>query len=157
MVSTVSRLGLGTMAGRADGELGEELRAVLGAELDGAQSREAAVAAIDAIGNSADDSFAPKLAERLDADLSGLSDSTRAMLPHLIAAARAMDNVFWMQAYGDRDSLLAGLDADTRRFATINYGPWDRLNGNEPFVEGVGPKPAGANYYPADITADAGV
>jgi hypothetical protein len=35
-----------------------------------------------------------------------------------------------------------------------NYGPWDRLDGNAPFVEGVGPKPAGANFYPADVTKE---
>jgi hypothetical protein len=91
---------------------------------------------------------------RLDADLSGLSDSTRAMLPHLIAAARAMDDVFWMQAYGDRDSLLTGLSEAARRYATINVGPWDRLDGNVPFLAGVGEKPAGANLYPADLSKD---
>ena len=39
-----------------------------------------------------------------------------------------------------------------RRFVKINYGPWDRLDGNAPFVDGVGAKPLGANYYPADMT-----
>ena len=91
---------------------------------------------------------------RLEADLSGLSDSTRRMLPHLIAAARAMDGVFWQQAYGDRDSLLAGLSEPARRYARINYGPWDRLDGNAPFLPGVGPKPAGANLYPRDLTKE---
>src|SRR5699024_2921800 len=41
-----------------------------------------------------------------------------------------------------------------QQFAVINYGPWDRLNNNEPFVEGVGPKPAGANFYPADMSRE---
>lgn len=92
---------------------------------------------------------------RLTADLSGLSDSERRMVPLLIEAGRAMDEIFWMQAYGDRDSLFATLeDGDLRRFAEVNYGPWDRLNGNEPFVEGAGAKPAGANFYPADMTAE---
>ena len=91
---------------------------------------------------------------RLEADLSGLSDSTRAMLPHLIAAARAMDDVYWMQAYGDRDSLLAGLSEPARRYVTINKGPWDRVDGNTPFLPGVGEKPLGANFYPADLTKD---
>lgn len=92
---------------------------------------------------------------QLTADLSGLSDAERRMIPLLIEAGRAMDEIFWMQAYGDRDSLLSTLeDGDLRRFAEVNYGPWDRLNGNEPFVEGVGPKPAGANFYPADMTAE---
>ena len=91
---------------------------------------------------------------RLEADLSSLSDSTRAMLPHLIAAARALDDVYWQQAYGDRDSLLAGLSEPARRYVTINKGPWDRIDGNTPFLPGVGEKPLGANFYPADLTKD---
>jgi len=100
---------------------------------------------------------------RLTADLSTLSENQRRMLPLLIEAAKAMDEAFWMQAYGERDELLAAIeDADVRRFVEINYGPWDRLAGNEPFMAGVGPsselragpKPAGANFYPADMTAE---
>ena len=91
---------------------------------------------------------------RLDANLSALSDSTRDMLPHLIAAARAMGDVFWQQTYGDPDSLLAGLTEAERRYVTINVGPWDRLDGNAPFLPGVGPKPPGANLYPADLTKE---
>ena len=41
-----------------------------------------------------------------------------------------------------------------RRYVTINYGPWDRLEGNEPFIYGVGPKPAGANFYPTDMSKE---
>ena len=37
---------------------------------------------------------------------------------------------------------------EVRRFAEINYGPWDRLDGDRPFVDGVGPKPKGARFYP---------
>jgi hypothetical protein len=93
---------------------------------------------------------------RLDADLSALSDSTRRMIPLLIAAAEAMDEVFWMEAYpAGRDSLLRSLDSEAaRRYATINYGPWDRLAGNEPFLPGVGPKPPGSGFYPPDVTEE---
>ena len=35
-----------------------------------------------------------------------------------------------------------------------NYGPWDRLAENEPFVAGFGPKPPGANLYPANLTKE---
>src|SRR5699024_8615868 len=35
-----------------------------------------------------------------------------------------------------------------------NYGPWDRLDNNRPFVDGVGSKPLGANFYPADMTKE---
>ena len=92
---------------------------------------------------------------RLAADLSGLSDPQREMLPLLVQAAQVMDGLFWQQAYGDREALLEGIeDPDARRFAEINYGPWDRLDNNRPFLPGVGPKPPGANYYPADVTAE---
>src|SRR5687767_11116219 len=90
---------------------------------------------------------------RLSADLSQLSDRERRMLPLLIDAARAMDDAFWMQAYGSRDSLLASINSlGLRRYAEINYGPWDRLDGNRPFIPGVGDKPKGANLHPADMT-----
>ena len=89
---------------------------------------------------------------RLTADLSGLTAQERQMIPLLIDAAKAMDDIFWMEAYGARDSLFRVLaDVDARRFVEINYGPWDRLDGNKPFIEGVPPKPAGANFYPSDM------
>ena len=91
---------------------------------------------------------------RLTTDLQALSDDQKKMIPILIEAAQAMDEVFWLQAYGDKEALLAGLDPDTRRFVEINYGPWDRLDDNQPFVEGVGPKPPGANFYPIDATRE---
>ena len=93
---------------------------------------------------------------RLTADLSRLSERERRMLPLLIEAADAMDDIYWIQTYGDRDSLLASLagNPDARRFAEINYGPWDRLAGDAPFLPGVGPRPKGANFYPADMTAE---
>ena len=92
---------------------------------------------------------------RLESDLSVLSSKQRRMIPLLIEAADVMDELFQHQAYGDLDPLLAGIsDPGVRRYAEINYGPWDRLAGNEPFVEGAGPKPPGANYYPADITKE---
>ena len=92
---------------------------------------------------------------RLESDLRVLSENQRRMLPLLIEAADLMDGLFQQQAYGDLDRLLAGIsDPGVRRYAEINYGPWDRLAGNEPFVEGAGRKPPGANYYPADITKE---
>ena len=91
----------------------------------------------------------------LTTDISALSDNQKEMIQVLIEAASIMDGLFWFDAYGDRDVLLNGLDEDAQKaFALINYGPWDRLGDNEPFVAGVGPKPAGANYYPEDMTKE---
>jgi hypothetical protein len=90
---------------------------------------------------------------RLSADTSALTPNERRMIPILIEAARAMDPAYWVQAYGNRDSLMQSItDSDTRRLVEINYGPWDRLDNDAPFVAGVGPKPAGANLYPHDMT-----
>ena len=90
---------------------------------------------------------------RLDADLSHLSAKERLMLPLLVEAGEAMDAIFWKQAYGSREELLASVDDPAlRRFCEINYGPWDRLDGNAAFLSGVGEKPKGANFYPADMT-----
>ncbi len=92
---------------------------------------------------------------KLEADLNDLTDNQRAMLPLLVSAARVMDSLFWQQAYGDKNQLLDGIDdPNARRFAEINYGPWDRLGDNRPFLPGIGPKPPGANYYPADLTKE---
>lgn len=93
---------------------------------------------------------------RLEADLSGLSAWEREALGLFIDAAVVMDDLFWAQAYpGDRKALLDGLkDPAARRFAEINYGPWDRLDGNAPFVPGTGSKPPGAGFYPLDMTKE---
>lgn len=90
---------------------------------------------------------------QLTTDVSKLTDKERQMLPILIQAAQIMDSLFWYEALGDKQAFLDTLqDDDMRRYAVINYGPWDRLRNNEPFVPGIGPKPDGANYYPEDMT-----
>jgi hypothetical protein len=90
---------------------------------------------------------------RLTTDLSLLSEAERAMIPLLVEAADAMNEVFWMQAYGDPEELLDRLDDPAARaYAVINFGPWDRIDGNAPWLPGVGPKPPGARFYPADMS-----
>jgi len=91
----------------------------------------------------------------LTTDMSELSDNQKKIVGLLIEAAQEMDKVFWKEAYGNRRELMAMIeDSATERFAEINYGPWDRLNNDSAFVEGVGPKPAGANFYPEDMTKE---
>lgn len=91
----------------------------------------------------------------LKVDLSALSDSEHKIIPLLIEAARAMDDAFWIQVYGDPAPLLASAtDPDIRQYIQINYGPWDALRDDEPFVAGVGAKPSGANFYPPDMTRE---
>ncbi|HZJ00160.1 MAG TPA: hypothetical protein VFD22_05825 [Gemmatimonadaceae bacterium] len=91
----------------------------------------------------------------LAADTSTLTPKERQMIPLLIDAAKAMNPIFWQQTYGSRDSLLATVnDAGIRRFIDINYGPYDRLDNNSPFIPEVGPRLPGANLYPKDITKE---
>jgi len=92
---------------------------------------------------------------KLTTDIDVLTENERKMLPILINAADKMNQLFWYESYGNKEELLAKIsDEDTKKFVEINYGPWDRLAGNASFVEGIGAKPAGANYYPADITKE---
>jgi len=92
----------------------------------------------------------------LVSDLQGLSDNQRKMLVLLINASKIMDELFWQQAFGaDHQSWLASIDDDrTRRFADLNYGPWDRLDDEKPFIAGAGEKSLGAQFYPADMTRE---
>ena len=90
---------------------------------------------------------------KLTTDLSVLTEKQKEMIPLLVKAAQIMDDIFWKEAYGDKSELLKNnTDTATEKFLKINYGPWDRLDGDKPFIEGVGEKPAGANFYPTDMT-----
>jgi hypothetical protein len=92
----------------------------------------------------------------LTTDLGHLSDSQRQMIAVLIEASGIMDDLFWRQAFNDgyADWLASIEGAEARRFAELNYGPWDRLANDAPFIEGFGPKPLGANLYPPDMSKD---
>lgn len=92
----------------------------------------------------------------LDADLSHLSNNQRKMLALLIDASKIIDDLFWQQAFGEnKNNFLARIsDERVRDFVDINYGPWDRLNGDAPLLEGVKVKSLGAQFYPADMTKE---
>lgn len=91
----------------------------------------------------------------LTTDVSKLSDKQKQMLPYLFECADIMEQLFWKDAIGDKQEFLSKISNPAlKRYAEINYGPWDRLKNNEPFIEGFGEKPAGANYYPNDITKE---
>jgi hypothetical protein len=92
----------------------------------------------------------------LTADLSDLSDDQRQMIRLLIDASQIMDDLFWRQSYGEgyEQWLDSIANVDARRFAELNYGPWDRLDDEKPFIDGVGAKSLGANFYPADMSKE---
>ena len=89
---------------------------------------------------------------KLTTDLSVLTENEKQMLPILFEVAKIMDDIFWMEAYGNKEALFTDdLDAATEKFLNINYGLWERLNDDKPFIKGVGNKPAGANFYTDDM------
>ncbi len=91
----------------------------------------------------------------LTSDLSWLSSNEKRMIPILIEIANIMDNLFWQQNYGDKEKLLNLITDDfEKKYVLINYGPWDQLDGEKPFIKGFGDKPKGANFYPVDMTIE---
>lgn len=89
----------------------------------------------------------------LKPDLSALSDNQKQMVVLLIEAAKVTDDIFWQQVWGDREALLSSIkDPKTKRFADYNYGPWDRLDSDKPFIDAFGDRPKGAQFYPRDMT-----
>lgn len=91
----------------------------------------------------------------LTADLTRLTEKEKSMIPILIEAAEIMDELFWIESYGEKEELLQRLTDDKiREFAEVNYGPWDRFNDNKPFVTGFIEKPLSANFYPYDMTKE---
>jgi len=92
---------------------------------------------------------------QLTTNLSVLSESEKKMIPLMIQAAEVMDQIYWQEAYGDKDELFSKIkDPATKQFAQINYGPWERLKENTPFIDGFGKKPLGAQFYPTDMTKE---
>ncbi|MEI7595612.1 MAG: Zn-dependent hydrolase [Bacteroidota bacterium] len=92
---------------------------------------------------------------KLTSDINHLSAKEKEMLSYLFDAAQIMDDIYWMQTLGQKDAFLSKISDETlKRFAQINYGPWERLGGNKSFINEIGEKPAGANFYPADITKE---
>ena len=116
--------------------------------------------------------FATDVADRLaklpdteigvDPDL--LDKSERDVLMKLVEASRYMDRIFLRQVSEQNPEWRAAIEKDVTDGMThagdalalfdVNFGPWDRINQDFPFVTGAGEKPAGAGYYPADMTAD---
>ena len=115
--------------------------------------------------------FAPDLGERLaklpptpiDYDRSLLDDRETRVLAELVAAARPLGDVFLRQVSEKNPALRRRLSAerahkaagaaDALAYFRINAGPWDRLDGNAPFI-GDAPKPLGAGFYPTDLTKE---
>ncbi len=90
----------------------------------------------------------------LTTDISHLTKNEKEILRLMFKTADIMDDLFWQQAYGAKIDLIDETKGKAREYAKINYGPWDRLNNEVPFINGVGAKPAGATFYPTNMTKE---
>ena len=95
----------------------------------------------------------------LAVDVAALPAGERAALVEMIAASKIMDALFLRQVWAGNETVLLDLVRDrsplgqARLHAFLqNKGPWLRLDGDRPFIAGVGPKPPAANFYSADAT-----
>ncbi len=103
--------------------------------------------------------FAPT---EITADTAKLSENDRKALDKIIESARFMDAIFLRQVWSGNAAMRKQLGADTSEagkerlhYFQINVGPWDRLDKNEPFIEGAPKeKPHQAGYYPDDISKE---
>lgn len=97
----------------------------------------------------------------IGADLSRLGEGDRKALDKIVEAARKIDAIYLRQVWRGNADLLKKLEADTSplgaarlRWFRIEYGPWSRLDHNQPFIDGVPPKPPQAGFYPDDMSKE---
>jgi hypothetical protein len=95
----------------------------------------------------------------LTADLGALPAGEKAALALVVRAATVIDAIYLRQVWAGNPTLLGELARDPtplgrERFHAFwqNKGPWLRLDGDRPFLPGVGEKPAGGNFYPPDAS-----
>ncbi|HJR82376.1 MAG TPA: hypothetical protein VJ775_00470, partial [Sphingomicrobium sp.] len=90
-------------------------------------------------------------------DTSYLSAEERQVVNLLNQAALLMSEIYKRQATPDYDKLRAEVAAkdDPKLLEKFDafFGPWDPIEDNKPFF-GNQPKPAGAGFYPADLTKE---
>ena len=89
-----------------------------------------------------------------------LSEEQKQVLEKLVLAAKQMDEIFWKQASHTGPAIKKELEEmddpstkDFLQYLEINFGPYDRLDENNPFI-GEQAKPPGAGFYPEDMTSE---
>lgn len=98
----------------------------------------------------------------IDYDRSLLNANEQQVIAKLIDAAKAIDDIYYRQVSEENPKMRDDLAANAGKSAlnqagydyfVVNKGPWDRLKDDEPFI-GHKKKPAGAAFYPEDMTKD---
>jgi hypothetical protein len=89
-----------------------------------------------------------------------IAESPQTLPPNfdqLIRAVDLTDEIFWEQMSGqyDREEILkqAGDDDELKQLIHFNYGPYDRLNDDRPFLR-VEPKDPALGFYPQNFTRE---
>jgi peptidase M49-like protein len=103
--------------------------------------------------------FAPT---KLVVDTSALSAGDKQALVKLIEAAHVVNTVFMRQFWSGDLALYHKLEQDKTslgrarlHYFWINKGPWSEIDQHKAFLPGVPEhKPAGANFYPEDMTKE---
>ena len=90
----------------------------------------------------------------LTSDISHLSVKEKQLMAILFDVADIMDELFWMQTMGPKDQILARNRIKKRSGAPINYGPWERLDGNKSFIVKSAKNLKGPIYSPVDMTKE---
>ena len=83
-----------------------------------------------------------------------LSENDKKIVGLFREAADIMDGLFWKQTFGDKSLIDELPEGYAKQYAYINYGAWDHLDDNKPFLKGYGVKPLGCQYYPQDMTME---
>ncbi|HCA80465.1 MAG TPA: hypothetical protein DEP53_12105, partial [Bacteroidetes bacterium] len=86
---------------------------------------------------------------------SGLTEGDRKALARLFEASNILDKIYTRQIWSGNEALRQKLEADTSpegvlrlKYFNINMSPWSGIDHNEPFIDGVPTRLAGANFYP---------
>ncbi len=101
--------------------------------------------------------FAPT---ELKYDASNLDERQKIVVEKLYRAAKIMDELFLEQVYSKNNEIKTDLmvqDTEEAKYQlelfNIMFSPFDRLEHDAPFY-GTEKKPAGANYYPEDMSKE---
>ncbi len=93
---------------------------------------------------------------RMNPDVDFLPASERAALETLMQLGPIMDEIYLLQRNADnpalRTKIAARGDMDALNMFDLHFAHCDGLEGDAPFVDGLGDCPKGAGFYPADMT-----
>jgi hypothetical protein len=142
--------------GEGDGDMGSQGPDARRAAAKRPDPRRSEMKVVSDIGERIE-AFSPT---KIDYDEKLVTQELRPVLEKLIAAAKIMDRLFFIQAWPKnpefRQRLAKAAEDDPKlakalTYFDIMYGPWDRRKHHEAFVGSV-QRPKGAGFYPEDMT-----